>query len=732
MALGALHSKVMRALPRTPPLRGANAPSRREWVSELSGQLSCAALSLNVRGLTVEFSSSSVELLTGHTPNELDGELLCQRLFNAAELARARAAVDRALKEGHSVLRTMFCHADGRRLQADVRLNLAGDAIEVTARMDQRDAASRRALIEGTPGPALFVDENELVVFTNSRVAQLGWNVAGLAGRPLSSFVASPGAPENVANEVLELALFPADGGTIVALRWAPFETRRSAQARMDRETFEKAQIGLAQIGLDKRYLAVNAKLAQITGYSSEELIGKSPLDFTPDDDAAVDRHMIDSMLSGVRASLLGEKRYVRKDGRLIWVRIASTLIRTHDGRPEFFVNAIEDIDSTRHFELAAREADKLHSLGRMAAGLAHDFNNLLAVILSYSGCLATDESLTEEQKADAHEVRSAAYRAAALTAQMLTYARKQPMQAHAVDCATALKAIEGLLLPLLGAQVTLTWDVEAGTPPCAVEPGQFEQVLVNLAINARDAMEGTGRLSIFARRTVLGAKQRTSLPHGEYVAIDVRDSGTGIAVGALHSIFEPFFTTKAEGKGTGLGLAIVRSIATQSGGTVFVADTGAGGTTFTILFPIATHGDAAVTTAAKPPVIVHSGQGEHLLVVDDDPAVRRMLHTALSRAGFLVTLASNGAEALFISSSSLHNFDALVSDIEMPLLNGLALMDRLREQNPSLPTLLMTGTAAVVRDDCHLLRKPFSVEELLQAISRILPTVTPIPGDGR
>lgn len=595
--------------------------------------------------------------------------------------------------------------------------------------MDHRDPASRRALIEETPGPALFVDENELVVFANSRVAQLGWNVGGLAGRTLSSFLAPSGAP---ASDVLELALFPADGGTIVALRGAPVETRQSAQARMDRETFEKAQIGLAQIGLDKRYLAVNTKLAQITGYSSEELIGKSPLDFTPDDDAAVDRHMIDGMINGERASLLREKQYLRKDGRLIWVRITSTLIRAPDGRPEFFVDAIEDIDSTRHLELAAREADKLHSLGRMAAGIAHDFNNLLSVILSYSGCLATDESLTVEQKADAHEVRAAAYRAAALTAQMLTYARKQPMQAHAVDCATALKAIEGLLLPLLGAQVTLTWDVEAGTPPCAVEPGQFEQVLVNLAINARDAMEGTGRLSIFARRTVLGPKQQTSLPHGEYIAIDVRDSGTGIAVGALHSIFEPFFTTKAEGKGTGLGLAIVRSIATQSGGAVFVADTGAGGTTFTVIFPIATHGDAAVTTAAKPPVIVHSGQGEHLLVVDDDPAVRRMLHTSLSRAGFLVTLASNGAEALFISSSSLHNFDALVSDIEMPLLNGLALMDRLREQNPSLPTLLMTGTAAVVRDDCHLLRKPFSVEELLQAISRILPTVTPIPGDGR
>ena len=190
--------------------------------------------------------------------------------------------------------------------------------------------------------------------------------------------------------------------------------------------------------------------------------------------DGAVDRHMIASMLSGERASLLREKRYLRKDGRIVWVRITSTLIRTPDGRPEFFVNAIEDIDSTRLLELAAREADKLHSLGRMAAGLAHDFNNLLSVILSYSGCLATDESLTAEQKADALEVRSAAYRAAALTAQMLTYARKQPMQAHAVDCSTALKAIEGLLLPLLGAQVSLTWDVEAGTPPCAVEPGPF------------------------------------------------------------------------------------------------------------------------------------------------------------------------------------------------------------------------------------------------------------------
>lgn len=715
----------MAALQQMARPTGSSAASRREWVSELSGWLSCTALSLSVPELTIEFSTSSIELVTGHTPNELAGARPCERLLPCDELARVRASIDRAMTEGHSALRTTFLHADGRRLGANVRFNLSGDLLEVTARLALHGDASPRDMIEAIPGAALFLDDDELVVAANSRVAQLGWSVAAISGRSLSSIVHSSAER---GDGLLELARFPADRGTIVIARHAPRETRWAAQARMDRETFEKTQIGLAQIGLDKCYLAVNAKLAEITGYSCEELIGKSPLAFTPHDDAAVDRHLVEAMLRGDRASLIREKRYLRKDGRMIWVRITSTLIRTPEGRPEFFVNAIEDIDSTRQLELAAREADKLHSLGRMAAGLAHDFNNLLSVILSYSGILATDEALTIEQKADAHEVRSAAYRAAALTAQMLTYARKQPMQAHAVDCSTALKAIEGLLLPLLGAQIALSWDVESGTPACSIEPGQFEQVVVNLAINGRDAMGGAGRLAIFARPMVLTAAQRMNLPHGVYVAIDVRDTGSGIPPAALPSIFEPFFTTKAEGKGTGLGLAIVRSIATQSGGSVFVADTGASGTTFTVLFPIATHGDATVTAEPRSPVLVHSGHGEHLLVVDDDPSVRRMLHTALSRAGFLVTLAANGAEALFISSSSLHHFDALIADIEMPLLNGVALMERLREQNPTLPTILMTGTAALVKDDAPLLRKPFSVDELLQAISRILPTVTPVP----
>lgn len=367
-------------------------------------------------------------------------------------------------------------------------------------------------------------------------------------------------------------------------------------------------------------------------------------------------------------------------------------------------------------FVVAARDEAgqrRLENLGRMTTAIAHDFNNLLSVIWSFSDGLAAEPSLTLAQRADAFEIRATAMRAAGLSQQLLAAGRPVRAHARAVDCAATFASMERLLSALIGSGVDLSWHVERGTPACAITPTQFEQVIVNLAVNAGLAMSSRGTLGLLARRVVEGGEPM--------VCVEVRDTGGGIAPEVLPHIFEPFFTTRAAGKGLGVGLSTVRKLVRDAGGEVTVASTGATGTVFSVLLPVALDGELEVPAPELELAPVSLGAGQRLLVVEPEHAVRGLLYALLSRAGYHVTLASNGAEALFLFNEAQRPFDGLLTATDLPFLGGVELARRVGAGTRALPVLLVHPSdqlPAPTTFTAHCLGKPFSERKLLAQVA--------------
>ncbi len=485
--------------------------------------------------------------------------------------------------------------------------------------------------------------------------------------------------------------------------------------------TFVHAPIAMTHVALDGTFLAINPKMTELTGYSEEELVGRPVAEITLPSDIAGDRPFFQAAREG-RELQVREKRYRCKDGRVVMVRLRSALVRDEQRELSYLVNVVEDLDLLRAQEESHQQAQKMDQLGRMAGGIAHDFNNLLAVIMSYSSGLADDPTLGTEQRADAEEIRATARRGVLLTRQLLAFSRREPLRSRAIDPIACITGLERLLQPLLGDEVVFSWHVAEGTPPCLADQSQLEQVLMNLTINARDAMNGKGTLWLEARSVAVRPDNPHGLEPGVFAAFELRDTGCGIAPEVLSHVFEPFFTTKERGKGTGLGLATVQAIVHRLGGAVEVRSTVGVGTTFTVLLPLAPEDaprDAEEELPSTPEAVNH---GEHLLLVEDDPAVRKLMQVVLARAGYRVTVASNGAEGLFIASQPGVELDGVVTDIEMPLLNGIELITRLESSHPRLRGLLVSAAFGnhQVPAPMPRLGKPFSRTELLDAVAKL------------
>jgi len=371
-----------------------------------------------------------------------------------------------------------------------------------------------------------------------------------------------------------------------------------------------------------------------------------------------------------------------------------------------------------REHEERVREASKLESLGRLAGGIAHDFNNLLTVILGYADLIDEDPEFLDEALG---EIRRAAQRARDLTQQMLAFARKQTMLLQVVNLNEQILGFERLLRRALGEDVHLRLELSAGLWPLKADPSQIEQMLLNLALNARDAMGAGGTLTL---RTANAAWfDPAEAPPGPYVCLEVEDTGAGMPPEILAHIFEPFFTTKGVGKGTGLGLATVYGIVKQGAGQITVESTPGKGTLFRIHFPRAA--DSAVRehrAASEKP----GGGNETILVVEDEPAVLRVTVRALSAAGYTVQTAQSGREAIKIAAGLPH-LDLLVSDVMMPELRGPQVAAALRERWPDLPVLFVSGYAPEdtagpsPADMGRLLPKPFTNAALLAEVRAIL-----------
>jgi len=385
----------------------------------------------------------------------------------------------------------------------------------------------------------------------------------------------------------------------------------------------------------------------------------------------------------------------------------------------------------------ATAQAQRLESLGRLAGGVAHDFNNMLAVIVNYAAFIAeevataaqTDPGRWGSVVADVAQVTQAANRAAELTRQLLAFARREVVQPRVLNLNDAVATVKRLLARTLGDDVDLVTDPGADLWPVLADAGQVEQMLVNLSINARDAMPDGGVLRISTTNvTVDDASVAGGSPvtPGRYVRLRVSDTGTGMPAEVADKVFEPFFTTKPDGRGTGLGLATVYGIVTGADGTITVTSHPGAGTTFTVLLPVTDDADA--WEPVEPASYIRTPKGEMVLVVEDEPALREVTARILTRAGYRVLTARGGVEAVAIAESHDGPIHLLLTDVVMPTMLGKEVSERISAVRPDIETLFMSGYAQPVlasqgrlEPGVALVDKPFSEAALLAKAAQVL-----------
>jgi two-component system cell cycle sensor histidine kinase/response regulator CckA len=374
--------------------------------------------------------------------------------------------------------------------------------------------------------------------------------------------------------------------------------------------------------------------------------------------------------------------------------------------------------------EQRLRHAQRMEAVGRLAGGIAHDFNNLLTVILGFSEFLIEELPPGQPTYRDASEIRTAAQRATRLTRQLLAFSRQQVLERRVIDLVEAVSGLQPMMARLIGEDVHFSFHHAPPPQLVLIDPGQFEQIVMNLVINARDAMPAGGRLTLSTERAALdesGAKE-LGIPAGLYVTLGVSDTGDGIDAETIDHIFEPFFTTKAPGSGTGLGLSTVFGIVHQSGGAIEVNSVVKQGTTFKVYFPLS----SAASAERELETIEVAGPTEActILLAEDEQGVRAFLETALARAGHRVVATQTGTDALEFGLASREPIDLLIADVVMPGLSGPEVADQLRVRHPDMRVLFLSGYSShaslpdqVTTDPGAFLQKPFTVEALLSKV---------------
>jgi two-component system cell cycle sensor histidine kinase/response regulator CckA len=420
-----------------------------------------------------------------------------------------------------------------------------------------------------------------------------------------------------------------------------------------------------------------------------------------------------------------GETEFVRHDGSAVPMSLVLLAHRGREGKPQLYSTIARDIARERQLEENMRQAQKMEAVGRLAGGIAHDFNNILSAILSFAYVAAGDIGEAGKGYSELQEIIIAGKRAAALTQQLLAFSRKQVLRPRIVDVGEVLTRMAPMLRRLVGEHIDFVLSLETAALRVRVDPTHLEQVLLNLAINARDAMENGGRLAIECRPVQVSAGDQVDVKPGRYVVISVSDSGVGMDAETRGHVFEPFFTTKGAGAGTGLGLATVFGIVKQSGGAIHVDSDVGRGSSFLAYFPSSSE---PVTERRVPPKADPSAGGGVVLVAEDDPSVRQVVHTVLERAGYTVVGAAGPLEALSLAREYHGRIDLLLTDVVMPLLGGKELAERISTLRPNLRVIYMSGYTdkdivhrGVLNDGVFFLPKPITPTRLLELVARVL-----------
>lgn len=499
------------------------------------------------------------------------------------------------------------------------------------------------------------------------------------------------------------------------------------------RSMIENAPYGIYRATAAGQLLRVNPALQKMLGYDSADELLKMNLATDLYSEPQEHQRIIE-LLATEKGFKDVEVEWKRKDGTLAKARCSGLLVRDEAEQEAHFEVFAEDATEKRLLERQLQLAQKMEAVGRLSGGIAHDFNNLLGVIIGYSEVLKKRLKISDPLREHAEEIEKAGQRAASLTRQLLAFSRQQVL-APAVLNLNALLTDLGKMLPrLIGEDVELALKLDPKIGLVKADQSQIEQVVMNLVVNARDALPQGGRLVVETANVTLN--QAYTLLHpgsrvGPYVMLSVTDNGTGMSVETLAHLFEPFFTTKERGKGTGLGLATVYGVVKQSGGYIWVDSEPGKGSSFKVYLPQIEEPASAPVVAALP---AESFRGkETILLVEDAGPLRKLAHALLEQNGYHVLAAENGAEALQIAEQKAKHIHLLLTDVIMPGMTGRALADRLVAQQAGLRVLYMSGyTDSAIADQgvlepgTYLLHKPFTEEALIQKVREVLDAEAP------
>jgi two-component system, cell cycle sensor histidine kinase and response regulator CckA len=519
-------------------------------------------------------------------------------------------------------------------------------------------------------------------------------------------------------------------------------ELRRSE--KLFKGAFDAAQTGIAITSrlwgegkappIDVAYLDVNQALCEMLGYSRAELLDLNWKAVTHPDDVELSVREVSAFVEGPDDVKLMNNRFVRKDGGVVWSEVSISKVHNADGALMYYVSHVTDVTKREEATLEQErlktelvQAQKMEAVGQLAGGIAHDFNNILSVILNYAAFAKEGLEVDDARLGDIQQITKAGEKAATLVHQLLAFSRKEIVEARAIDLNQVITGIYEMLARSLGEDIDLEFEAFHSLPAVTADPGRIEQVLLNLAVNARDAMPSGGVLTISTGIEFVTGNGSPALTAGEYAVVTVSDSGIGMDEGLAERIFEPFFTTKPLGEGTGMGLASAYGIIEQAGGSLSVQSEVGVGTTFFIYLPC--------TKVALEPAIDEEpdakGHGiETVLVVEDEDAVRELVTRILGKQGYTVVSFPSGLEALDYTRANSGTIDLLLTDVVMPKMSGKELAERATLLEPDLTTLYMSGYTdeliaqrGVLASGENLIGKPFNREKLLSTVRALLDT---------
>jgi two-component system, cell cycle sensor histidine kinase and response regulator CckA len=495
----------------------------------------------------------------------------------------------------------------------------------------------------------------------------------------------------------------------------------------------EQPLLGVGLVSRDGRWVAVNSTLCTMLGYDREELVGMTWQQLTPEDELEQELATYNEVVAGRGAVGFVEKRYRCKIGTIIHVEISAFRV----GRDlDHFLALIKDetdrkraLEEKSAIEAQLQQAMKMEAIGRLAGGVAHDFNNLLTGISGHIELALLDVGPYDPVRVHLGEVQKAAERAAELTRQLLAFSRKQILAPRHIDLAVVIEGLRRMFARIIGEDIEMRTHLPTGVGTVDADPGQVEQVLVNLVVNARDSMPVGGVLELEVTRCELDASACHRLPPlrpGPHAVVTVRDTGVGMTDEAKAHLFEPFFSTKPLGKGTGLGLATVFGVIQQHRGAIEVESESGKGTAVRLFFP-RTEGEAEPHVDARHASKMPTGT-ETILLVEDETIVRELMSNTTRRLGYQVLEAQNGNTALLIAEQYQGRIDLLLTDVVMPNLNGRELANRLKQLRPEMEILFTSGYSeeiiareGILEPGLHFIAKPFRSSELAAVIRQVL-----------